>query len=112
MPFPQTAKVNLNPPTQGDSAGYRLEFTKGGNAVDISGWTVTFTAKRERGGPIALHTNASITDAANGKAKVVFSSSDTADLAGLYYYDIEVDTGSEVRTIMSGLIPFKQDVTE
>lgn len=108
--FSRTAQVNLDPPTQGDDAGYRLEFARGGSPVDISGWTITFTLKRDRPQSTPdLQVTANITDAAGGIAEIQLASADTQDLAGLYYYDIEVDTGNEIRTIMKGVVPFEQD---
>jgi len=111
--FPRTAKVNLGPPTQGDDAGYRLEFTMAGSAVDISGWSsITFTVKRKRSQSTPdLQVTADIVDGPGGVAEINLSSADTADLAGLYYYDIEVNIGSKVRTVMSGVVPFEQEVT-
>lgn len=113
MNFSRTAQVNLNPPTQGDDAGYELTFERSGGAVDISGWSsITFTVKREKNQSTPdLQETATFTDPVNGKAEIQLGSADTADLVGLYYYDIEVDTGSETRTIMSGVVPFNQDVT-
>lgn len=117
MDFSHTARKNLHPPTQGDDSGYRLEFSQGGSPVDITGWTITFTAKRSHGGPIAIQQQATIENGPGGIATIELAASDTADLAGLYYYDIQVeyDDGQGntlTRTIMSGRVPFEEDITD
>jgi hypothetical protein len=110
--LPATRQVNLPPPTQGDDVGYELEFTQAGAPVDISGWTVRMTIKRDPNddAPV-LQAVATISDAGGGIARINLASADTESLIGQYFYDIEADTGQEVRTLMYGMVPFTEQVT-
>lgn len=88
-----------------------------GNAEDISGWTFWLTIKADREDTDANATVqkkvTSHTDAANGETEISLTNSDTSDLQGKYYYDMQYKDGSSnIKTFMTGKIFFQPDVTE
>ena len=102
---------------RGDTITLPISFVDGdGNAIDISGWTLFFTLKNaidDTDDSAVLKVDVSgHVDAINGLTKIVLPDSDTDDLAGEYYYDIQYKDGSgNIRTIISGHFEFVKDVT-
>ncbi len=102
--------------TRGDDKFYVLTFTDGnGDPIDITGWTIYFTVKRDLDDTddealikkdITAHT-----DPTNGVTKIHLTSDDT-DLIGNFYYDIQVKKSDGIiLTVLEGMITFKKDVT-
>ncbi len=79
--------------------------TQYGQPIDITGYAIQLTVKRDRYDPLPpLLTKStatggiSITDPTNGKLSISFAAADTADLAGDYAYEIaRTDTGNRER---------------
>ena len=84
---------------QNSSLGYKVNFTKNKIGIDITTFTVYFTAKinKEDLDSLAIiNKKVSIhTDATNGKTLIEFSPSDTASLLGNYYWSISYKDSSD-----------------
>jgi hypothetical protein len=103
---------------RGDSKDYTLIFKdEDGNYIDITGWTVFFTAKIEIDDTdeqavikktITVHTNPTA-----GQTKIQLTSSDTNLTQTSYVYDIQIKKSTgEIKTIVEGLINITKDVTQ
>lgn len=110
--------------TRGDQQAFEVAFTDAdGLAVDLTGVTLTFTAKRRptdadvdavisitsTDGGIAVNANP-----ATGLATLTLEPADTEDLTNLrsLYWDIQLDDGAgDVRTPSSGRLAISSDVT-
>jgi hypothetical protein len=116
----RTANANLDPITEADTAPFSLSLTDGdGNAIDITGWTVWCTVKENQDDVDADATIQKVVgagehdDAANGETSFTFTSDDTADLDGDYYYDIQVLTdNNEIYTLVRGTVTFLEGYTD
>lgn len=103
---------------RGDDETLDIEITDSdGNAVDISGYKFWFTAKSNENdadadaeiGP----TTGTITDAANGKAQISLTNSDTDIAVGSYSYDIQQkDASNKITTLVKGKLRITQDITQ
>lgn len=88
------------------------------NAIDITGWTIWFTAKNkatddDSDAVIGPKSVTSHTDAANGESKIQLTNSDMDVDSGSYEYDIQTDDGSgNITTWGKGRFRVKEDVTE
>ena len=88
----------------------------GGPAVDITGWAISFSMKRRKGGDIVLSktvgSGITITDGPNGRADIVLTDDDTNKLVvGEYDYDVKrTDPGSEA-VVTTGTLTIKDTVT-
>lgn len=101
---------------RGDDNTISLEFTQDDVAVDITGWTIFFTVKRNMDADddsadlqkdVTSHT-----DAAAGETEITLTDADTDDLSGCYYYDIQYkDDSGLIKTVLKGTIEFVEDVT-
>lgn len=110
--------TELSPLFRGDSREYALSFTdKEGAAIDITGWKVYFTLKKN---PLTNDDNAGvkkdITDheaPQEGKTKIVLAPSDTDHLnPGDYVFDIQIKKPSgDVITVVKGSLKIEADVT-
>lgn len=86
-------------------------------AVNITGYTFTFTVDTQPS-PSDDTSNlfgisGAITDAANGRVEFQPSTSQTNLAPGVYFYDIQMITATpSVRTILSGVLEVKQDITK
>lgn len=96
-----------------------LQFTvtdADGNAVDITGFTCRFVIARRRGDTAAVSTEASpatataaITTAVSGIYTVTIDKAVTANLAGTYYFESEIQDGSgDESTVARGWMTFEQ----
>lgn len=109
--------MNFSFPT-GDDQVLQLEFTESGVVVDITGWSIFLTLKKDRESldaaadlskTVTVHT-----DPTNGKTEVNLLNTETDDLEGLYFYDIQYkddSTPAIVKTVLSGMMTFERDVT-
>ena len=103
---------------RGDDKYYKLTFTdSNGDAINITDWDIYFTAKNDMDDPdesaiLQYHVTPTGEDAIAGLASIHIKSTDTSELCGNYYYDIEVrkDTNN-VFTVLAGILTFKQDIT-
>lgn len=109
---------------RGDSAAFDLTITKNAVAVNLTGSTLRFTAKRDKADPDAdaiiskVSSDASqieITNAAGGLATVHLVPADTEDLTEqtTLLYDVQVkDATNKVFTLVEGKLKIKLDVTQ
>lgn len=112
-----TTEADLEDHTRGDSFRYELTFEDGnGNPIDISGWTISFTLKRDSNvsdanADVALDVT-SHKDPSGGKSVVTMPPETTAQLNGTYRYDFQVVTDNDhVETILMGNVQFPDDIT-
>jgi len=91
-----------------------LEFTvedAAGAAVDVTGWTTTFSIARTAGDAILVTAAGAIIDAATGRIDVVLTDTDTDTLSGSYAYDFKrMNAGSEA-VLSYGPVTVRQKVT-
>ncbi len=92
-----------------------LQFTKNGGVIDITDWTIYFTAKENiKDSDDNAKIKKDITthsDPENGKTLIELSTSDT-NLVGNYYYDIRFkDTDGNTDVLFYGRIKFVKSVT-
>lgn len=81
-------------------------------AVNITGWSLVFSAAPKRGDPVTFQIDAVITDAAAGKFIVHLSrATHTKDVAR-YVFDVQATTlDDKVHTIAMDQLSIVQDVT-
>ena len=110
--------TELSPLFRGDSREYALTFTdKEGAAIDISGWKVYFTLKKNPlindDGALLKKDTTDHEAPTEGKTKIVLAPSDTDDLKpGDYVYDIQIKKPSgDVITVVKGTLKIEADVT-
>jgi hypothetical protein len=109
---------------RGDTRSYTLTFTKeDGSTQNITGWTITFTLKKNWQLPDSEASLQKIItshiDAANGKSNLALFPADTKNLDPQDYdFDIQVlantgtsGTASEVYTVLRGKFTLEYDVT-
>ena len=105
----------------GDKLTFTLTFTDSdGVAIDITSWTIFFTAKPDvdtddTDAEAVLEKTLSggdLTDPTNGITTFSFSNSDTKDLEGGFYYDIQSKKGDgSIVTVLYGALNFIADIT-
>ena len=101
---------------RGDDNTISLEFTQDDVAVDIDGWTIFFTIKRnldadDDDADLAKEVT-DHTDAGEGETEIVLTDTETNGLSGDYYYDIQYkDDSGLIKTVLKGTIEFVEDVT-
>lgn len=110
--------TELSPLYRGDSREYALTFTdKEGVAIDITGWKVYFTLKKNPlindDGALIQKDITSHEAPTEGKTKIVLAPSDTDKLKpGDYVYDIQIKKPSgDVITVVKGSLKIEADVT-
>jgi hypothetical protein len=103
---------------RGDSKTFTLNFTSNGTTpIDISTWTIYYTAKRElKDGDanavirkiITVHINPT-----QGLTEIVLNNSDTQNLdTETFWHDIQVEDGNhKINTIICGQLNVLADVT-
>ena len=101
---------------RGDNQVIELEFTEDGVAVNITGWKVYFTLKKNKSDSdddailkkdITVHT-----EPLNGKTQILLTDVETDTLSGVYYYDIQYkDTSADIKTPILGIMSFFEDIT-
>jgi len=101
---------------RGDSWSRTLYFQDGdGNPIDITGWTVFFTAKAKADDPdpgVISRTITSFTNPTAGEAGIALTSDDTNKVIGSYLFDIQVKTNlGQITTCLEGVLTITQDIT-
>ena len=102
---------------RGDSKVIDLTFKDGdGVAIDISLWTIFFTVKESKddldADAVIAKNVTTHSDPTHGISEIALVPADTEDLAGNYFYDIQIKKGDgTIATVIDGLITFKEDVT-
>ena len=94
-----------------------LEFKdENSDVIDITNWVIYFTIKSNKSdsddNAVIKKDITSHTDAVNGETRISMTASETYDLSGSYYYDIQyVKPDGTVKTIISDKIKFETDIT-
>jgi len=119
--MPQTEILNLpleGAITEGDDYPINLTITDGdGNAQDITDWTFWITIKEARddtdNDAIIQEKVTSHTDAANGETRLVLEDTETAELDGSKFYDIQAKKADDtIQTLFKGRISFDWGATD
>jgi len=77
--------------------------------ADITGWAVRFTLREEKASAtyVLRKTVSSHTNASEGQTAITLTDTETAELAGTYYYDVEyTDASGNVKTTIAGVFTF------
>jgi len=99
-----------------DDKYWVLVFTdENGTAIDITGWTIFFTAKNDiddvDADAIIKKDITSHTDPTAGTTQIHLTPTDT-NLLGIYVYDIQVKKlNGDILTVVNGELTFLDDVT-
>lgn len=101
---------------RGDDFALGLNFTENGSPINITGWTIFFTIKRNLtdsdAAAVIAKTITSFPDAVNGEAVITLDDTETDDLQGDYYYDVQMKKPvGLIKTIVKSIIRFEDDVT-
>ena len=101
---------------RGDDKTWEIQFKDcEGTPIDITGWTVYFTAKEKKADIDAdakiIKEITSHSDPVDGKTLIILVPADTTDLKGNFYYGIRVkkDTGERV-TVLTGTLEVLKNV--
>jgi len=97
---------------RGDHKPFRLTvLDKDGNPVNVAGWQFKFSFANRPGETPVHQVSGVIEDAPNGRVLFELTPTETAE-AGAYYFDVQATTASgRIRTIASGRLIIKQDIT-
>lgn len=80
--------------------------------IDISGWTITFTAADGLGGTVQITKTATSSDGPRGRFRVVLASADTAALdPGRYVWDVRRTDSGNRATLADGYLDLRREVT-
>jgi hypothetical protein len=118
MPYTRTAKVNLDSLTQGDDIELELRFKTEDGPVDISGWSLTLTIRRDhRDDTEIFSTVLSLVEPVEGICEALIPQADSEQLFGLYHYDVAAQIpdgngGTVHRTVIVGTLQFTEQVTK
>lgn len=105
---------------RGDAAGWRFPVTLDGAAVDVTGASVRFTAKRlptdADGSAVITRTVGSgvtLTDPTNGVITVVLDPDDTdaLEVPVTLLWDLQVTSGGLPRTVAHGTLAIAADIS-
>lgn len=100
---------------RGDTHPIAVNITTRAGAVDITGWSLTFSVSAEptpAAADYVFQLTGTIDSATAGTAHFDLTEAQ-ADLVGDYYYDIQVtDAGGKKRTVKKGKITFMQDINK
>ena len=101
---------------RGDSWSRTIYFQDGdGNPLDITGWTLFFTAKAKADDPdpgVISKTITTFTNPTGGEAGISLSSADTNQVIGSYLFDIQVKTNlNQITTVLEGILTITKDIT-
>jgi len=103
---------------RGDTSVLTLTFKKAdGTAQPITGWTVFLTLKTNKLDPdanaLVSKTITSHADPTNGITIITIAASETINLLGKYFYDIQYKTDlGVIKTVLDGTYQFLEDVTK
>lgn len=109
--------INLKDIEKGTTFAFYIYVKEDGLTINITGYTVYFTAKEFIGDSDA---NAKIdkkitthVEPLNGKSEIALSSSDTDITAGSYYYAIDIkDTAGNVIPVVRGRVKITEPVRQ
>ena len=102
---------------RGDDKLFELTFTKGGTALDISGWTIYFTVKDR----LALEDAEAIlarditvhSDPTHGKTQLTITHDESEGLPDMALYDIRSKDGEgQITTLLIGRIYAINSITQ
>lgn len=101
---------------RGDDVTLNLTFKdSAGVAINITGYTIYFSLKRNKYDTTAVlaKTITSHTAPTLGQTQIALTNAETAILNGSYYYDISYLTGvaGTKKTVDTGVFTFKEDIT-
>lgn len=98
LPFEYSTTVEI---TRGDTPTFAFTITdNAGAAFDLTGYTITFSARRSiNSGKTLFSKNCAITVAASGTCSTTLTTSDT-DLAGECIGELSMDNGSTYLTVL------------
>jgi len=103
---PATTEFDI---VRGDDTSKKFVFTLNGVAYDMTGSTVTFTAKTTPTGTAVFSVTGSV---ATNSVTFNFTAAQTATV-GKYFYDIqEVTTGTKRHTLIIGCLNIVQDINQ
>lgn len=96
---------------------YLTTVKKDNVAVDITGWSIRMTVKKNQNDSdddAIIDSLATITDADEGEATIAILASDTADKeVGPYYYDVlAVDDQGKRQSSRTGIFDLQQEITD
>ena len=84
-----------------------------GDAVDITGSTLTLTIKKKKNDDALIQKVAVLTDPTNGQATFTLTDTDTDVTADRYVYDVEwVSAAGATKTVYSDVVNIFQPVKE
>lgn len=88
-----------------------------GNDLDITGWTVFFTAKANINDADSAakisKTITTFTSPTTGEVELELTTTDTNQVVGNYFFDIQIKTNlNEIITVLEGIITITQDITQ
>ena len=107
---------------RGDSFRQKITVSCDGAVVNITGWTIYFTVKVNKSDPdedavISKKITEHI-DAENGESLLLVLPTETDNLLGRHYYDIQIKRPitepqeyDDIQTPLEGLITFAEDIT-
>lgn len=103
--------------TRGDSPVIPVSVTDdSGAAIDIDTGVFTMTvdvsSEPSDNSNNLFQISGTITSAADGQVQFQPSTTDTDQTAGEYFYDIQMELNSSVRTILKGTFTIDQDITK
>jgi hypothetical protein len=107
---------------RGDTHILDMSVSQAGEAVNLTGYTITFTAKKDIKDADAAPTTIQKTlgsgivvlDAPTGKIRITLNSADTAtfpDVVTTYVADVQIKKDGITTTVASGTITITPDVT-
>jgi len=109
--------TNLPSIVAGDDRTFSVTVTDSdGTSRDITGWTLRVTVKERKTDPdsdaVITKDITSHSAPTDGATEFTFTSSETSDLNGSYYYDIQItDADGDIHTATTGTVTFTQGVT-
>lgn len=105
---------------RGDTFRKKITITKNGAPVDITGWKIYFSLKRNK-----YDTNTVLqkeivehTSPTTGESLLLLLPAETSNLSGSYYYDLQIKRlitepliYDDIETPLEGVINFTEDIT-
>lgn len=97
---------------RGDTRPIAIRFSSGGNAINLTGKTITAQVRTAPDSKTAiLSFEVTVVDAADGRITIKPSAADSAKLPASGYWDLQFVTGSTVETYLRGKITSPRDIT-
>ena len=101
---------------RGDSFQLIVNVTNNGTTFDMSGYYPILTGKATETATSASFqlygADVDITNAGTGQLIFTFKPADTETLtAGVYFYDVQIDNGTQIYTLIKSTIELIQDIT-